>query len=537
MRTLLITVAALVLGIVPSEAAERRVSVKQAEAAMKAATEYMMDKVSYRGGFASSYLADLSRQWGEMESKRSMVWTQYPATPAMGNILLDAYHATGDEYYYQAAQKVASALIAGQLECGGWNYVFDMEGEESLKDWYNTVGAAGWRLEEYQHYYGNATFDDSCSTDCGEYLLRFYLEKKDPLVLKALDRFIDFVLESQYPCGGWPQRYPLMYDHPFRGKADYTSFITLNDSVIPECIEFLLKCCSALGRPELKEPVYRAIYLTLVLQQGKPYSGWSDQYTVPDLKPAHARSYEPVGVNTGTTAKMISLMYRFYGLTGDSRFLAGIPSAIDFLESQALPEPEVRKSGKMLAPGSVMMPRFVDPVTGEPHYVHREGTNVYNGQYFYDTDISNTIGHYSSTYTADITALRKQYESVLATPVADLVKDSPLLESGVPAFERFFFKPSAIPGDSESLVREYVDQLRKEGFWFTVLRNTSNPYKKCADAAPSHETGYVSTNVGDEYDTSPYRSPVPQKGIYVPDYINRMSLIIRYITEYEKTER
>lgn len=51
---------------------------------------------------------------GEMEAKRTMVWIQPPGTPSVGHLLLDAYHATGDEYYYEAAQKVANTLIWGQ---------------------------------------------------------------------------------------------------------------------------------------------------------------------------------------------------------------------------------------------------------------------------------------------------------------------------------------------------------------------------------------------------------------------------------------
>ena len=56
----------------------------------------MMEKVSYNGGFVWNYLPDFSRQWGEMEAKRTMVWIQPPGTPSMGHLLLDAYHATGD---------------------------------------------------------------------------------------------------------------------------------------------------------------------------------------------------------------------------------------------------------------------------------------------------------------------------------------------------------------------------------------------------------------------------------------------------------
>jgi len=511
---------------------------------MKAATEYMMNTVSYNGGFVWNYLPDFSRQWGEMEAKRTMVWTQ-SSTPEVGHVLLDAYHATGDEYYYEMAKKVANALIWGQLDCGGWNYCFDFAGEESLKDWYATVGANGWRLEEFQHYYGNATFDDSASTDCGKFLLRMYVEKYDPAYLVPLEKFINFVLESQYPCGGWPQRYPLMYDHPFQGKADYSSFVTLNDDVIPQCIDFLVQCFQCLGKQGLREPIYRAMYLCITLQQGKPYSGWADQYTVIDLKPAHARSYEPVGINCSTTTRMINQMYKYYGLTGDTRFLSGIPAAIDYLESQALPQSEIEKSGRRVGAGSVMIPRFVDPVTGEPHYVHREGSNVQNGRYFFNTDISNTIGHYSSIGSANIKNLRDQYEKVISTPVEEYTKDSPLLNKGLVPLDKYYTASRAgrgfgggfggnfgggAPMSVEDIIKGYISSQTPQGCWLTPLNNTSNPYAPYEDNTPSHETKYLSTNVGDEHDTSPYSNfGSSVQGISTSDYINKMAVMLHYI--------
>lgn len=316
--------------VCPGMAQTRKKLDEQVLKTMKTATQFMMDKVSYKGGFVWNYLPDMSRSWGEMEAKRTMVWIQPPGTPSVGHLLLDVYHATGDEYYYDAAKKVANALIWGQLECGGWNYVFDFAGENSLKEWYDTVGKNGWRLEEFQHYYGNATYDDAGTMEAAKFLLRMYVEKNDPTFRPALEKCIRFVLESQYPVGGWPQRYPLMYDHPFQGKADYSSFITLNDDVIPDATEFLIQCYQSMGLQGIKEPIMRAMYLMISLQQGEPYAGWADQYTVDDLKPAHARSYEPCSVNTGTTVRLIHLMLDYYKLTADTRFLSGIPAAIRF---------------------------------------------------------------------------------------------------------------------------------------------------------------------------------------------------------------
>ena len=229
-----------------------RAGEQETRQAMRRATQYMMDVASYKGGFVWSYLPDYSRQWGELEAWRTMVWLQSPSTPDVGQLLLDAYHATGDEYYYDCAVRVAQCIIHGQKPCGGWNYMFDYESEETTRQWYATIGRQAWRLEEFQHYYGNATFDDEATKHCSEFLLRIYLEKKDPTIYEALKKAIGFYLQSQYDNGGWPQRYPLMYSHPFRGKADYSSFVTINDDVIPENIDFLIQCYTSLGMEELK---------------------------------------------------------------------------------------------------------------------------------------------------------------------------------------------------------------------------------------------------------------------------------------------
>lgn len=505
---------------------------------MKTATQFMMDKVSYHGGFVWSYLPDLSRSWGEMEAKRTMVWIQAPGTPLVGQLLLDAYHATGDEYYYEEAKKVANVLIWGQEPCGGWNYMFDMAGENSMKEWYATIGKNGWRLEEFQHYYGNATFDDSVTSDVAKFLLRIYVEKYDPTFRPALDKVIHFILESQYPIGGWPQRYPLMYDHVFQGKADYSSFITLNDDVIPDNIDFLVQCYQALGLKNLKEPIMRALNMVIVLQQGAPYAGWADQYTVADLQPAHARSYEPRSINAGTTVGMIHKLCDYYKLTGETKFLSGIPAAIEFLESMKLPDSEVVRFGRRpLEEGQILVPRFINPEDGKPLYVHRKGTNAWNGTYYIDQDISNTIAHYSSASAINIESLRRYYEEAKATPKEEIAKNSPLLCNELTPLPKYYvsYRP-ARRGAKPDTVEQVIKSITKEGSWLTPLTSLSNPYKPCPEAnrQPSDETRYVSTFVGDEYDTSCYPAKEEVMGISTQVYVSNMAKLIQYITTNEK---
>lgn len=492
---------------------------------MKSATRYMMDSVSYRGGFVWNYLPDLSRSWGEMEAKRTMVWIQPPGTPSVGHLLLDAYHATGDEFYYEAAEKVANVLIWGQLECGGWNYVFDFAGENSLKEWYETVGKSGWRLEEFRHYYGNATYDDLGTISAAKFLLRMYVEKNDPAYKAPLEKVIHFILESQYPVGGWPQRYPLRYDHPFEGKEDYSSFITLNDDVTPEIIDFLIQCYQAMGLQNIKEPIMRAMYLTITLQQGEPYAGWADQYTVTDLKPAHARSYEPRSVNTGTTVGMIYQMMEYYKLTADTRFLSGIPAAIKFLESQKLPETEVRKwHRKSDNPDEILVPRFIDPDTGKPLYVHRKGGNIYNGKYYIDQNIENTIAHYSSATFVNPEQLRRDFDEVKKIDKNKLLSQSPLLSDELCPLPKYYTHCPRLVTEKE--ISNLMALVKKQGYWLSDLPSTSHPYRCGWTPDLSGKEDYSRKMVGDDFDTSPYPCTEGQQCISVAAYIKNMMALI-----------
>ncbi len=496
----------------------------QALATMKKATQFMMDKVSYKGGFVWDYLPDFSRQWGEMEAKRTMIWNQPPGTPTVGHLLLDVYHATGDEYYYEAAKKVAEALMFSQLPCGGWNYCFDFAGEGSLKDWYATVGANGWRLEEFQHYYGNATFDDEGTAQSSKFLLRMYVEKLDPAFRPALDRAINLVLESQYPVGGWPQRYPLMYEFSHHGKPDYTSYITLNDEVIGENIDFLIKCYQAMGLQGVKEPIIRAMNCLYLLQQGAPQAGWGEQYTL-DLKPIGARTYEPDAITPGPTIGAIYKMISYYRMTGETKFLRGIPAAIDWLESCAIPADQMALSGKPPTPeGSISVPTFVEIGTNKPRYIHRTGSNVVNGHYYFDQDIRNTPSHYSSIGTVNITRLRKDYENTLAIPADKVTAGSPLLETKMVPLPKYFSRGRHIanPAEREASARNLISSLNAEGYWPVPLEMTSNPYigpGKKDEVTPGN---YMSVNVGDKYDTSPYRDPDPKMGISCKAYVANM---------------
>ena len=481
--------------------------------AMKRATTFMTEKVSTNGGFVWTYLPDLSRRWGELEARDTQIWIQPPGTATMGHLFLDAYHATGDESYYQAAERTVNALIWAQHPSGGWNYLADFAGDRSLRDWYDTIGRNAWRLEEFQHYWGNSTFDDAGTAESARLLLRVYLEKRDPRFKPALDKAIQFVVESQYPEGFWPQRYPLQHEFSHHGLPDYTSYATFNDDVAGENIDFLVQCYQGLGDPRVLDTIRRGMNAFLVAQQGPPQPGWSLQYTL-DGRPAAARTYEPRSLATHTTATNIGLLLKFYRLTGDTKYLARVPEAIDWLEKLTLP-PGVAPAGRT-------HPTFVEIGTNRALYVHREGSNVVNGRYYFDYDSKNTLAHYSGFRAVDVAGLRRQYEQARALTPADALRVSPLAAgAGATPLPRFV----AVEAPAGAAPNDVIASLTPQGYWMAPLGYNSHPFTGHSSAAPA--TGnFAQTHVGDETDTSPFPDSA-LRGISTAAYIRNMSVLIR----------
>jgi len=450
-------------------------------ATMKKATVFMVEKVSYNGGFLWNYAPDFSRMWGELEAKPTMIWVEAPGTPAMGHLFLDAYHATGDEYYYKAAEAAARALIWGQLPCGGWAYAIDFAGESSLRDWHNRIyDGYNWPAYEHQYYYGNATYDDNGTIMAAELLLRMYLERYNPEYKPALDKAIDFVLESQYPIGGWPQRYPLRYDHPEHdGSPDYSSFITINDGVHTANINFLITCYQTLGEQRVLEPITRAMTCILALQGGNPQAGWGLQHELGiDLLPARARPFEPAGYASHGTAEMIQNLLYYYRLTGNTKYMARIPDAFAFLESIAIPESEWSDFEQRRRPqqeGQILCPTFIEIGTNKGLYLHRTPGNIRTGHYYVDYDRSNLIDHYSSVRTVNLAALKEEYRQLMNTPKEELTRNSPLKSTSLVEYPAYYSKWSGGPSTDES-VRRIIDALKDKPYWPGSLPGVSSEY-------------------------------------------------------------
>ncbi len=496
--------------------------VADAEQTMLKATQFMVETVSTNGGYVWYYMPDFSRQWGEMEAYKTMIWLQHPGTVSMGHLFLDAYRTTENEYYYNAAQKAAAAIIWGQSSDGGWNYMIDFAGDRSMKQWYNTIGKNGWRLEEFQHYYGNSTFDDDITSDAARFLLRMYLEKLDPSYKPALEKAIGFILKSQYPNGGWPQRYPLKNDFSKDGRPDYTSFYTFNDDVIWENTHFLIQCYLSLGDERFLDPIRRGMEFYLISQDS--CGAWGQQLTM-TIKTAGARTYEPSAFLPSTTCENAMLLLKFYQYTGDTKFIARVPAAIKWLEETTLPSD--------MAEGSRTHSTFVEVGTNKAIYVHRKGSNVKYGSYYVDYNDDHLLAHYYGKCSIQLDDLKAEYKRLLALSSEEVTKDSPLKPeqfkgAGSPQsyynLNRFNFSIKV----DEKMVDDIIRSLDSQNRWLIKHASISHPYNGDGQKQdPTNE--FASTNVGDETDTSPYQDSTDQNYISTGEYIRNMKMLINYI--------
>lgn len=361
---------------------------------MRAATDFLFDRLANRGGFVWFYTLDLE-PYGELKARPSMIWVEPPGTPSVGLVLLDAYRATGDAYYLDRAREIAGALAAGQHPSGGWNYFIDFD-PEGLPGYYEAFFSKCWGWQEYLKQRDNCTFDDYSTTEPTRFFLRLYAATNDPAHQAVLDRALEHILRAQYPDGGWPQRYPLDGD-------DYTAARTFNDDVIHDCIEVLFEAHETLGDDRYRAAARAGMDFYLRAQQPPPQAGWCQQHGA-DLKPVWGRPFEIGTVSASQTHTNILHLFSFYGITGDPKYLAPIPAALDWLDSARIPGAE-----------GYTHTGFYEMGTNRPLYIRQTGTTIDDvaytityekeGCYPYDHEVSINVDH-----------LRREHARLAAMP-------------------------------------------------------------------------------------------------------------------------
>lgn len=375
------TVLALAL-LAPVVSAADAPLAHEARAAMTRATTFMRS-IAAEGGYLWRYSPDLKERAGENVATPTQIWVQPPGTPSMGMAFLRAYEATGDALFLDAAKAAAHALVVGQLESGGWDYVIDFDPAKSPA-WYRRSDIGKVSAAEAGKRRNVSTFDDDNSQSALRLLLavadaaKGSNEPRDVGIREARDYALTKLLAAQRPNGGWPQRwsgqpadpkeypvqqasFPASYPREYP-KASYNLFYTLNDNTHRDCVNTLLDAGRRLGRPEYRAAALRGGDFLILAQLPEPQPVWAQQYN-PQLQPAWARAFEPPSVCSGESVGVMRLLVDLYLETGDEKFLEPLPRAIAWFKRSEI------------APGT--WARMYEIGTNTPIYGDRDGKIKY----------------------------------------------------------------------------------------------------------------------------------------------------------------
>ena len=212
---------------------------------------------------------------------------------------------------------LAANMISFQVPAGGWSKAVNYAAPRQ-------PGMAFTSQNEPEHYAG--TIDNRSTTDQLKFLALRQTGTPDVKVRAAAEKGLDYLMEAQFPNGGWPQCYPL--------EGSYHDGITLNDDAMLHVMEILQLATSgdkgwawldAARKAKAAAALARGVQALLALQvklEGK-LTVWSAQYDPLSMQPVSARGYELASLSGGESVSALRFLFTLRPVTPE------ITAAID----------------------------------------------------------------------------------------------------------------------------------------------------------------------------------------------------------------
>jgi PelA/Pel-15E family pectate lyase len=242
-----------------------------------------------------------------------------PAGPPNGNTKSMPLDRAPDWYGSAEARHIADNIVSFQTLAGGWSKNQNRAGPLRVRGQAYVIvdkapltavgdskGDNGWT------YVG--TIDNGATTTELRFLARaqqsFAGPDGEPYRAAFLKGLL-YLLEAQYPNGGWPQIYPL--------EGGYHDAVTFNDDAMTHVVElladvggkrnefaFVPDALAARSQAALDRAV-AMIVRTQIEVGGKP-TGWAQQYDALTLAPAGARNFEPAALSSNESAALLAFL-------------------------------------------------------------------------------------------------------------------------------------------------------------------------------------------------------------------------------------
>lgn len=439
MRHILPTLAALLcIGFsnFSLSAADNSPPAAEVLAAMKRAATYYRDQVAVHGGYVYFYSPDLTERFGEGTASPEQIWVQPPGTPTVGMAYLEAYQATTDDFYLDAATKAAEAVIYGQLESGGWTNSIDFDPKGRTAQYRNGKGRGK----------NNSSLDDDQTQSAIRFLVKLdrAYDFENETIHEAATTALDALLEAQFSNGAFPQvwtgpvdrslpskqaSFPT-YDWKTEGRIkNYWDMYTLNDGLAGSVASVLIEAHETYDDDRYLTALKKLGDFLIMAQLPDPQPAWAQQYNY-EMNPIWARRFEPAAVAGRESQDAIETLLTIYDVTRDEKYLEPIPKAVNYLEASKLPD------GRMA--------RYYEMQTNRPLYMNRNGKD-----YYLTYDDKNLPDHYGWKTDQNLESLKNKYRKLVSSPK-------------VPKGQRKI---------SPSHVTSILESLDDQGRWVTTFKD------------------------------------------------------------------
>lgn len=261
----------------------------------------------------------------------------------------------------EEARRIADNLESYQTPEGGWPKNIDMAANPA---------------DPETHY--DATIDNWATYPQIRYLSMIYNATREPRDLAAINRGLDYLLDAQYPNGGWPQYYP--------PKAAYSKYITYNDNAMTGVMELLrdmveddafafvdearrVRCVKALAAG------LKCILKTQIVVDGKP-TVWCQQHDETTLAPVGARSFELASFSGQESAGVTLYLMAIENPPPEVR--AAVEGAVAWFEENKIEGIRIERSADDCIvvedpEAGPLWARYYDLETGRPFFCGRDG--------------------------------------------------------------------------------------------------------------------------------------------------------------------
>lgn len=285
------------------------------------------------------------------------------------------------------AKAVAENIVSFQTPAGGWGKNVDRRGPPRRRgEHYAPVdddpsGGVVSRADGWSYV---GTIDNDATITELRFLARVQAARPGAdgnAYRAAAIKGIGYLLQAQYPNGGYPQVYPL--------QGGYHDAITFNDDALAQVVGLLGDVAARRGDyafvPEdlaarAATAQARAVDVILATQVrvGGVRTGWCQQHDALTLAPAGARNFEPVALSTAESARLLMLLMALPQPRAE--IVTAIREGVAWLRHAAVSDVDWRHDGDrgrvlVARPGAgPLWPRLVDPATMRPVFGDRDRT-------------------------------------------------------------------------------------------------------------------------------------------------------------------